>query len=549
MPLSLAWEALGGLGLFVLGMKFMSEGLQKFAGERLRLSLEKVTGNRITAALMGSCLASLLQSSSAASILVIGFLNAGLMSVYQALGVLLGTGVGTTLAIQFIAFKVTSLASPAIFCGVCLRFFGKRRRWVYAGELILGAGLIFFGLQVMENAFSPIRETALMQGVHAQLLSSRVASVFLGALLTFLVQSGSTVIAIVIALAGSGLVGYESAAALVVGEVLGTSLITIIATIGGTLAAKRTAFMFFLVNAFSVAMALLFFPSFLKIVRFVTPHGPTLSVARYLANAHTIFNLSILLVFLPLIGFFARSATRILPGLSSTTDFEPRTRFLDLRVLNTPQLAMLQARNEVKRMAEIAATMYGDVVKQFYKYDAKRTGRIEQKEEALDVLQRDITHFLVALSREPIGGEYLLAIPIMLSVSDNLEHMGDQCEAVLDYLRRKKEEKVIFSNAAMTELRNLAALVSELVVLAESAVREEIGHGEEELRNTNASVIEMQEAMLTSHLKRLTDGKCTVQAGLIYSDIVAAFGKIATYAVTIIETQEKLTHETTSGSD
>src|SRR5512146_747944 len=143
MSSSFLWEALGGLGLFILGMKSMSDGLQKIAGERLRHFLERITGNRLTAALMGSCLASLLQSSSAASILVVGFVNAGLVSLYQALAVLLGTGIGSTLAIQFIAFKISSFALPSIFVGVILKFFGRKRRWVYVGELLLGAGLVF----------------------------------------------------------------------------------------------------------------------------------------------------------------------------------------------------------------------------------------------------------------------------------------------------------------------------------------------------------------------------------------------------------------------
>src|SRR5512136_398753 len=174
MPLSSIWEALGGLGLFILGMKSMSEGLQKLAGDRLRKFLERTTGNRLTAALTGSCLASLLQSSSAASILVIGFVNAGLISLYQALAVLLGTGIGSTLAIQFIAFKISILALPSIFVGVILRFFGRKRRWVYVGELLLGAGLVFLGLQTMEAGFAPASESALSAVFHNRFFSWRV---------------------------------------------------------------------------------------------------------------------------------------------------------------------------------------------------------------------------------------------------------------------------------------------------------------------------------------------------------------------------------------
>jgi len=279
MPLTFLWEALGGLGLFILGMKSMSEGLQRIAGDRLRQALEKVTGNRLTAALMGSCLASLLQSSSAASILIIGLVNAGLVSVYQALGVLMGTGIGTTLAIQFIAFKISHIALPAIALGVFLKYSCKRRRFVYVGELMLGAGLIFFGLQLMEAGFAPVKQSALFQAVQHPLFGLRISGVLLGALLTFLIQSGSAVIGIVIALAGSGLIGFESGVAMVIGEVLGTSLITLIATLGGTQAARRSALIYTIINVVAISIVLIGFPLFLQTIQLLSPGQAEFTVA------------------------------------------------------------------------------------------------------------------------------------------------------------------------------------------------------------------------------------------------------------------------------
>lgn len=560
MPLSSLWEALGGLGLFILGMKSMSGGLQKIAGERLRRSLEKITGNRLTAALMGSCLASLLQSSSAASILVIGFVNAGLISLYQALGVLLGTGIGTTLAIQFIAFKITHFALPAIFFGVLLKFFGKRRRWVYVGNLLLGAGLVFLGLQIMESGFAPLQQSAMFQGLHGRFFSWRISSVLLGAFLTFLIQSSSAATGIVLALAGSGLFGLEAAVAMIIGEVLGTSLIAAIAAINGTLAAKRTALVYFVINIFAVSMVLLFFPLFLKVVQLLSPGAADYTIsginalspsglspsvrpfmARHLANAHTVFSLLNLLVFLPLIGFFARSAVVILPGWEVGGDIEPRPKFIDPRVVNTPTIALLQAKNEIRRMADISRTMFDEVVEQFHRFDAKKAVRIKQKEEVLDILQRDIADFLVLLSRQPLNAETSLEIPIMLQTVSTLEHVGDQSEAILDYLRRKKEDKLIFSPAAMTELRTLGAKVAGIVHLTVDSQGNPSRTTLDTARSLNNTVLQMKEAMQSNHIKRLTGGKCTVMAGLVYSDILAAFGRISEYALAIMETEGELT--------
>lgn len=563
MPLSSVWEALGGVALFILGMKSMSEGLQKLAGERLRRFLERITGNRITAALMGSCLASLLQSSSAASILVIGFENAGLISLYQALAVLLGTGIGSTIVIQFIAFKVSFFALPAIFLGVLCKSFGRKRRLVYIGNLLLGAGLVFLGLQIMESGLAPVSQNALVRGLHSQFFSWRIPAVLLGAFLTFLIQSSSTATAIVIALASSGLLSYDAGVAMVIGEVLGTSIITIVATINGTPAAKRTALIYLVINLFAVALALLLFPFLLRTVAYLSPGSAELIVpelnqasqaarpyvARHLANAHTVFSLASAILFLPFIGFFARSAEIILPRRKEMVDIEPRPKYIDHRVINTPPIALLQVRNELKRMAEIARSMFADTVEQFFRYDAKRFARIKQKEEVLDVLQRDIAGFLVEISRQPLSAENSMEIPIMLHTVNNLEHLGDQSEAILDYLRSKKEGKVLFSNDAMAELKSLAAMVADVVDLAADSLGNASAETLANARALKDSIRQMEESMNNSHMKRLTSGKCSVIAGMIYGDITNSFDKIAEYAFNIVETEKELSDAVSVSGD
>jgi len=568
MPLIFIWEVLGGLGLFILGMKSMSDGLQKIAGDRLRRSLEKITDNRLTAALMGSCLASLLQSSSAASILVIGFVNAGLVSMYQALAVLLGTGLGATIAIQFIAFRVSLFALPAIFLGVLLTFFSKKRKLVYLGNLLLGAGLVFLGLQIMEAGFSPISQNDLLKGLQNSIFSWRFSAAILGAFLTVLIQSSSATTGIIIAMTGSGLIGYESGAAMVVGEVLGTSLVAGAATINGSLAAKRTAFLYFFINAFAVSMALLFFPLFLKIVHALSPGEAELTssgfsllsiggtsppmrpfVARHIANAHTLFNLLNVIVFLPLIGYFARTAPVILPGRAGELDIEPRPQYIDVRVINTPTIALLQAKNELRRMAAITCMMFNEVVEQFYKYDVKRSVRIEQKKAVLNILQREISTFLVLLARQSLSPDNSMGIPVMLHMVNDLTHMGDQNELLLELLRRKKEDKITFSGTAMTELKTLAAKVGELVHLSVESVDKEINGEMQTVRNGKEGIGQMQEAMLNTHMKRLTGGKCTVAAGVVYSDIISAFGKIADYSCTLLEMERELIHGNSGGSN
>ena len=552
-------EALGGLALFILGMRTMSEGLQKVTGERLRRLLEKGTGNRLTAPLIGSCLASLLQSGSAASVLVVGFVNAGLLSLYQALGVLLGTGIGTTLVIQFIAFRVSALALPAITLGVALSFFSRSRRLADLGGLLLGAGLVFFGLSILEGACLPLSENAILAGLQEQILSVRLTAVFLGALLTFVVQSGGATIGIVIALATSGVLHYDAAVAMVIGEVAGAALIPLIASLGGSQTAKRAVIIFLGINLVAIVLLLAFFPYFLSLVNYfspgdlsvlqqgATPQAVTQAarpfVARHLANAHTIFTLASALIFLPLIGFFARSAETLLPTRRSES--EARPRFIDTRVIKTPTIALAQAWNELARMSGIACAMYGELISQFDAFNPKLATAIRDKEVVLDVLHRDMSQFLIALSRETLSLERAVEIPSMLQLVNDIELVGDQCEAILDYLVRKKEEHLRYSTAAMAELKTMAAKVGEALLFAERSLQGEEGEQEEELPQLKLEIAILEDELNKSHLKRLKSGRCSIVAGLLYGDMIASFSKIAHLCYTIVNHKKGISHDFT----
>jgi phosphate:Na+ symporter len=552
-------EALGGLALFILGMRTMSEGLQKVTGERLRRLLEKGTGNRLTAPLIGSCLASLLQSGSAASVLVVGFVNAGLLSLYQALGVLLGTGIGTTLVIQFIAFRVSALALPAITLGVALSFFSRSRKLADLGGLLLGAGLVFFGLSILEGACLPLSENAIFHGLQEQILSVRLTAVLLGALLTFVVQSGGATIGIVIALATSGVLHYDAAIAMVIGEVAGAALIPLIASIGGSQTAKRAVIIFLGINLAAIILLLAFFPYFLSLVNYYSPGDLSVLqqsatsqtvtqaarpfVARHLANAHTIFTLASALVFLPLIGFFARSAETLLPNRRSES--EARPRFIDTRVIKTPTIALAQAWNELARMSGIASAMYGELVSQFDAFNPKLATAIRDKEVVLDVLHRDMSQFLIALSRETLSLERAVEIPSMLQLVNDIELVGDQCEAILDYLVRKKEERLRYSTTAMDELKNMAAKVGEALLLAERSLLGEESEEEEELPQLKLEIAMLEDELNKSHLKRLKSGRCSIVAGLLYGDMIASFSKIAHLCYTIVNHKKGISHDST----
>jgi phosphate:Na+ symporter len=556
MSLMMFLEALGGLGLFILGMKIMSEGLQRLAGERLRRSLERLAGNRVTASFLGSSLTALLQSGGAASIIIIGFVNAGLLSLYQALGMLIGTSLGTTFVVQLIAFRIYFVAAPGIFFGAVLKFFSKRRRRVHFGEVLLGLSLIFFGLSVMEANFAPLKESAIFSAFHqGDFPMRRVSEVILGALLTFFVQSGSAAIAIIIALSSGGFLPFEPAVAMVLGEAMGTTWLAAIGTINGTMAAKRAVLIYFLMIVFLLTAVMLCFPYFLKLVLYFSPHGAVLTsfsdataaslhaaqikatISRSLANAHTIFSIIGVLLFLPLVGLCVRSASKILPGREKDLDMEHRLAFIDFRVLDTPVIAFSLVGNEVKRMAELSRSMFRDVVRLFDGYDARKASVVIQKENVLDALQKDISSFLVILAKQQLTPEISVGLPAMLQAVNGLENIGDNSEIILECLSRKKEGNVYFSDAAMDEIRHMASMtnymIDRVVDVFDTKVKTDIQSEYSLCENIRSAGEELKKR----HVSRLSSGSCTVIAGLLYIDILSAFEKISELSMEIIKDQ------------
>nr|HOP40613.1 PhoU domain-containing protein [Geobacteraceae bacterium] len=356
---------------------------------------------------------------------------------------------------------------------------------------------------------------------------------------------------------GIGVIGFEQATAMTLGEVIGTFAFAAIGAIGGTVAAKRTVFFYGIISFVSVACVLLFFPFYLSLVSHVTPgfsgNSPLLDTvakaagqpsihavtARSVANSYTIFSIFIAVVFLPMIGLFARTAGKILP-VKGDVDVDLAPRYLDYRVVNTPTLAFLQAGNELKRMAQVTCSMLSDTVEQFYGYNAKRSSLIKQKENLLDVLQKELSSFLVHIAHQAPASEKSVDIPVFLSTVNDLEVIGDNCEIILDCLRRKKEGAVFFSDTAMDELKSLAKQASYLMNLAvDSLISFDVPNAEA-MRELRQELLDSGGALKSNHLVRLSNGACSVIAGLLFMDIVSAFTKIGDYAFTIIETQRTL---------
>ena len=543
MNQQLVFGLLGGLGLFLFGMKIMSEGLQKIAGSRMRKILAALTNNRIVGTLVGIAVTAIIQSSSATTVMVVGFVNAGLMSLVQSIGIILGANIGTTVTAQLIAFKITKYALPAIGIGAGFKLFSRNKKWSYIGEVLLGFGLLFFGLSVMKNAFDPLKTSEEFRQLFMMVGDNHLLGVLIGAILTMIVQSSSATIGITIALASSGILNFEASVALILGENIGTTITANLAAIGTNLAARRTALAHFLFNTIGVCYMLIFFKFFTGFISSITPGdadfviqtqeqvariggeiGDKPFIARHIANTHTMFNIVNTIIFLPLVGILAKLSTMAIRGRDENIEFH--LKYLDNRVLNTPPIALAQARSETRRMAHVAQEMVDETLAFLQDNDLKRLPALEKKEELTDVLQREITNFLVSLSQASITQESSKEIASMMNMVNDLERVGDHCENLWLLSQRKLDQKITFSDIAMNEIAEISAITKSFLARIIKALEEKDAGVYDEAHRLEDAIDDLEERLRNNHIRRLNTGECTVNSGLIFIDMLHNFEKI-----------------------
>ncbi|MDW7645773.1 MAG: Na/Pi cotransporter family protein [Desulfuromonadales bacterium] len=547
---TLIFGLFGGLGLFLFGMKIMSEGLQKVAGDKMRKILSALTANRFISTLVGLSVTAIIQSSSATTVMVVGFVNAGLMSLYQAIGVVLGANIGTTITAQLIAFKITAYALPAIGAGAALKLFSRNRKWVYAGEILLGFGILFFGLATMKEAFDPVKTSVEFRDMFLLVGDHYLLGVLIGAVLTIIVQSSTATLGITLALATSGIISFEASVVLILGENIGTTITANLAAIGTNLAARRTALAHFLFNLIGVAYMVAFLPIFMNLVDMITPGaadfvietqnqaanfggpvGDKPFIARHIANTHTLFNIINTLIFLPMIGILAKLSTLLIRG--KEVEMEYHLKYIDNRVLNTPPIALGQARAETRRMAQLTLEMLEGTVEFLVDNNDKRVPALEKKEEAVDLLQREITDFLVALSQQSISQDSSKDIASLMHMVNDLERVGDHCENLWRLGLRRKGEKVTFSEIANAEIQEIGEKSKDFLSFTVQALERQDKTIQEKASFMEEEIDQLEETFRNNHIARLNTSECAVDPGLIFVDMLHNFEKIGDHTFNV----------------
>jgi len=546
MILETIFSTVGGLGLFLFGMSVMSEGLKKAAGQRIRKILSALTKHRIIAVLVGAATTCLIQSSSATTVMTVGFVNAGLLSLKQALCVVLGANIGTTFTAWLVSglgvLKITSYALPAAGIGSLIRMFGKTQKIRNAGSILLGFGILFIGLSFMKYGFEPLKDSHQVQEALIWLGRNPILGVLAGAIITMLLQSSSATIAMVQILAFNGAFGGDWSVALrvaipfILGDNIGTTITAQIAARRTSVAARRTAWGHTLFNVIGV---LYMFPLvwtgwFGDIVEWITPLKLTqYTIMVHIAVAHSTFNVFNTLVFLPLIGWLEAIAVKLVPARPE--DIIAKPIVLEEHLLKTPVIAIDQARREIVRMAKVAKEAVNQAIEGLDKNDEKKLESARKTEDAVDNFQYEITSYLAALSRKELSRELSVELPVLLHTVNDLERVSDHAVNIVEITERKIDQKLSFSDSAQAEAAQLKKEVNEMLDYISAALENnDIRAAKSALVNEN-NLNRMQMDFRRSHVRRMTDGVCSPEAGLIFIDLVDNMEKIGDHLTNIAQ--------------
>jgi phosphate:Na+ symporter len=542
---------IGGLALFLYGMGLLSDALKTAAGDRLRTLLAKVTKWRIVALLIGAGVTSLIQSSSAMTVMVVGLINAGLLTLKQAISVILGANIGTTITGWLVAavtgleaFKISLYALPLIALGFAVHVFCRRPKLKTYGKIMLGFGLLLLGLHVMKEAFGVLsdeRNSPVAQVLQA--IGDRpILAVLAGAFFTMMIQSSSASIAIVIVLAANGAFGTEwhnafrIAIPFVLGDNIGTTITAQLAALRTNISGKRAALAHTLFNVVGVVVVLplVYGGLYAWFVEFICPVSLTaLTIGVHIAIAHSAFNIVAAFVVLPFVGLLEKAVLLILPTRRADLERQPVT--LERHLLNTPPLAIEQAKREIVRMARTAKEALDNAVAGLCSDDWSRLSKVSDLEDAVDDFQTEITRYLVELSQRQLEPSMANELPVLLHMVNDIERVSDHATNIVEIAQRKIEQRQSFSNAAEQEVARLRVEVSHMFDNVLLAVEmEDTAAAEKALRHEEA-INEMQVNFSHGHAERVTQGTCDVLTGLVFIDFINNMEKIGDHLTNVAQ--------------
>ena len=536
--MSINWQEiifnfLGGLGLFLYSIKTMGDGLQQAAGDRLRFYIDKYTSNPFLGVLVGIGLTALIQSSTGVTVITVGLVSAGLLTLRQAIGIVMGANIGTTVTSFIIGFKLGEYALPILFLGTLCLFFTKNRLVNNIGRVLFGVGGIFFALNLIQTGMEPLKSLPQFKEYMITLSSNPILGVTVGAVITVLIQASSATIGLLQGLYAGGLIDLKGALPILFGDNIGTTLTAIIAAMGANIAAKRVAASHVTFNVVGTLICLLLLGPFTAMIEFFQSllH---LSPEMTIAFSHGAFNVSNTILQFPFIGLLALFVTKLIPGEDEEVKYEPL--YLDrILIKQAPSIALGNAKKELLHLGSYAQKAFELSYDFITNRDEKKADKGFKTEEAINLIDEQLTRYLIDLSSEPLSQHESEVLTNILDSSRDLERIGDHSEALINLTNYIVEKKVAFSEQAMKELEDIYKMTHELLQDALKAVEDNDLVLAGRLSERHEAIKKMERKLRKTHIGRLNRGECTTQAGVNFIDIIAHYTRVADHAMNLVE--------------
>lgn len=522
----------GGLGLFLYGMKLMSEGLEKAAGARMRSILEFFTKNRFVGMLVGVLFTAIIQSSSATTVMVVSFVNSGLMTLAQAAGVIMGANIGTTVTSQLIAFNLSDVAPLFVMIGVVMVMFSNKVNVQKIGQVILGFGILFVGLSTMSGAMSSIKESPHIVTLLSS-LENPVMGIFVGFIITAILQSSSATVGIILLMATQGLLDYPICFFLILGCNIGSCVSALLASLGGKKDAKRAAWIHFLFNIIGSAVL------FVILLFAVNPIADKLfalsgnNMARAVANAHTLMKIVEVIILFPFMNMVVKATYMIVKGKDPAAEDEFELKYISDGKVISPTTASVDVIREIEHMGEIAAENLKQGMEALCSLEKDKIEIVYKQERYIDFLNDKITNYLVRMNQMDLPIQDSEMIGGLFHVVNDIERIGDHAENFADSAKMRINDHVSFSDKGVKQLQEMSESVMQILAYSIDMFSHKNQEHMKEILSLENEIDEKEKKLLRSYVKRMRKNKCSPEAGMIFSDTISGLERVADHATNI----------------
>ncbi|UWD49525.1 Na/Pi cotransporter family protein [Clostridioides difficile] len=525
---------MGGLGLFLYGMNLMGEGLQKSAGTKLKKIIKLLTSNLFMGVLVGTGVTAVIQSSSATTVMVVGFVNAGIMTLKQAIGVIMGANIGTTVTAQLVSFDLTGMAPVALGIGIILYLFGNKPRIKNIAEILIGFGILFTGMDFMKMAVEPLKDYQGFSDLLVTFGNYPLLGLLLGFGITAIIQSSSASMGMLVALAAEGLIPLAAALPILYGQNIGTCVTSLLSSIGANKNARRAAMMHLIFNVLGTVIFLVLLNK--PIVNLVTSWDPS-NVARQIANTHTLFNIISVLILLPFTKIIIKLAIKLVPDKAGDVDEdEAKTiKYIDDRMIETPSIALANTIKEALRMGEKAKESLNASMEALVEHSTEKIDKTYRREKLINDLQKAILNYLLKLSKAPLDDDSREVVDTLFNTVNDIERIGDHAKNIAELSQVAIDSNISFSEEGQAELDVMYNKVVSAYTYALESMRTDDVDLACKVIKIEEQVDIMEKSCRANHMYRLNNNLCSIENGVIYLDVISNLERISDHAVNIAQ--------------